>query len=95
MKIAALVQSWSVIVRIVSYSFFPDFGNFVMKSIATVWKGKECSGVMGTNPGLSGLLFALFAWHIVQPLTYCSTSCFMFGHHTSHFANSYVFVILG
>jgi hypothetical protein len=91
----ALVQLWSVIVKMVLYSLLPDFGNFVMKSIATVWKGRECSGVMGTIPGLSGLVFALFAWQTAHPLMYCSTSCFIYGHQTSHFASSYVLVIPG
>ena len=36
-KMAALLQSWSVIVKIMSY--FPDFGNFMMKSMDTFGKG--------------------------------------------------------
>ena len=34
MKMAALLQSWSVIIKIVSY--FPDFGSFTIKSMDTV-----------------------------------------------------------
>ena len=34
-----------MIVRMVSY--LPDFGSFVMKSIATVWNGSPSDGVMG------------------------------------------------
>ena len=44
MRIITLEQSWSVMVRIVLYP--PDWGNFVMKSIAIVWNGSECLGVM-------------------------------------------------
>jgi hypothetical protein len=60
MKMVALVQSWSVIVKIVLY--LPDLGCLVMKSIATVWNGNECSGVIGKISGLSGLLLILLAW---------------------------------
>ena len=59
MKMAALLQLWSVIVKIVLY--FPDFGNFVMKSMDTVWKGSVCSGVMGIIAGFRGCVFALLA----------------------------------
>ena len=59
MKMAALLQSWSVIVRIVSY--FPDFGSFTIKSMDTVWKGSVCSGVMGIIAGFKGHVFALLA----------------------------------
>ena len=47
MRIIALEQSWSIIVRIVLYP--PDWGNFVMKSIAMVWNGSECLGVIGIS----------------------------------------------
>ena len=59
MKMAALLQSWSMIVKIVSY--FPDFGNFTIKSMDTVWKGSVCSGVMGIIAGFRGRVFALLA----------------------------------
>jgi hypothetical protein len=59
MNIAALLQSWSVTVKSVSY--LPDFGSFVMKSIATVWNSKVCSGVIGKIAGFCGFVFALFA----------------------------------
>ena len=58
-KIAALLQSWSVIVRIVSY--LPDFGNFVMKSIAIVWNGSLFTGVMGNIAGFRGWVLILLA----------------------------------
>src|SRR6266702_7399298 len=85
MNIAALLQSLSVIVRIVSY--FPDCGNFVMKSIATVSNGKVCSGVMGIIAGFRGPVLTLLAGQVAQPLTYCSMSCFILGHHVSCLAN--------
>ena len=42
-------------------SNFPDCGNLVMKAIATVWKGRWCSGVMGIIAGFRGLMFTLLA----------------------------------
>src|SRR6266404_8662725 len=59
MKMAALLQSWSVIVKIVLY--FPDFGNFMMKSMDTIWKGSVCSGMMGIIASFRGHVFALLA----------------------------------
>ena len=59
MRIIALEQSWSVMVRIVSYP--PDCGNFVMKSIAIVWNGSECSGVIGIIAGFRGLVLILLS----------------------------------
>ena len=41
-----------MIVRIVSY--LPDFGNFVMKSIAIVWNGSPFTGAMGNIVGFKG-----------------------------------------
>jgi len=58
MKIAALEQSWSVIVSIVSYP--EDVGSFVMKSIAITSNGRACGlVVMGKGGGLGfvGLFF--------------------------------------
>ena len=46
-------------VRIESY--FPDFGSFTMKSIATVLNGLVCVGVMGYIPGFIGLVLILLA----------------------------------
>ena len=52
-KMAALEQSWSVIVRIESYSW--DSGSLMIKSIAIVWKGRAFgSVVMGKLGGLTG-----------------------------------------
>ena len=49
-KMDALLQSVSVIVRIVSYP--PDVGNFVMKSLAIVSIGLASSaGVIGNSGG--------------------------------------------
>ena len=90
---AALLQSWSVIVRMVSY--LPDFGNFVMKSIAIVWNGSPFTGAMGNIVGFKGWVLTLLAWQAAHPLTYCSASCFMFGHQKSRFISSYVLPIPG
>lgn len=36
-------------------SYLPDCDNFVMKSIATIWNGNMCSGIIGISmAGLSG-----------------------------------------
>src|ERR1700735_3853880 len=32
----------------------PDNGNFIMKSMATVWNSRECSGVIGIIAGFNG-----------------------------------------
>ena len=39
MRIITLEQLWSVMVRIISYP--PDWGNFMMKSMAMVWNGSN------------------------------------------------------
>ena len=70
-----------MIVRIVSY--LPDFGNFVMKSIAIVWNGSPFTGVMGNIVGFKGWVLILLAWQAAHPLTYCLASCFMLGHHVT------------
>ena len=52
-KMAALEQSWSVMVRIELYPW--DSGSLTMKSIAIVWKGRAFgSVVMGKAGGLTG-----------------------------------------
>ena len=58
-----------MIVRIVSY--LPDFGNFVMKSIAIVWNGSPFTGAMGNIVGFKGWVLILLAWQAAHPLTYC------------------------
>ena len=53
MKMAALEQSWSVMVRIESYPW--DSGSLTIKSIVIVWKGRAFgSVVMGKVGGLIG-----------------------------------------
>ena len=55
---AALVQSWSVIVRIVSYP--PLLGSLVIKSRAIVPKGVDgCFGVIGFIGGFGWFVFGL------------------------------------
>ena len=57
-KMDALVQSVSVMVRMVSYP--PDTGSFVMKSMAIVLKGRAFStGVIGDSGGWLELVFTL------------------------------------
>src|ERR1700744_6256139 len=90
---AALLQSWSVIVRMVSY--LPDFGSFVMKSIAIVWNGSPFTGAMGNIGGFKGWVLILLALQAAHPLTYCLASWFMFGHQKSHFISSFLLPIPG
>ena len=79
MKMEALEQSVSVMVRMVSCP--PDGGNFVMKSMAIVSKGRAFStGVMGYNGGWFGFVFTLVIWQVAQPLMYSVTKVFMLGH---------------
>src|SRR3984885_4357191 len=56
MNSAALVQSWSVTVRIESYPW--DGGNFVMKSTAIISNGAASGfGKIGCSGALVGLVF--------------------------------------
>ena len=58
MNNAALVQSWSVTVRMESYPW--DGGNFVMKSTAITSNGAASGfGKIGCNGALVGLVFTL------------------------------------
>ena len=79
MKIDALEQSVSVIIRIVSKP--PDCGSLVMKSIAMVSKGCALSaGVMGNMGGWVGWVLTLVIWHVAHPLMYSVTKVFRLGH---------------
>jgi len=79
MKIDALEQLVSVIVRMVSKP--PDCGSLVMKSIAMVSKGRALSaGVMGNMGGWVGWVLTLVIWHVAHPLTYSVTKVFRLGH---------------
>jgi hypothetical protein len=79
MNMDALVQSVSVIVRMLSNP--PDGGSFVMKSIAMVSNGLAFfSGNIGDSGGCAGLVFTLVIWHVAHPLMYSVTKVFMFGH---------------
>ena len=67
-KMAALVQSWSVTVSTASYPF--DFGSLVIKSRAMVSNGIAAGfGVIGTRGARVGRVFTLFHWHSAHPLT--------------------------
>jgi len=79
MKIDTLEQSVSVIVRMVLKP--PDCGSLVMKSIATVSKGRVLSvGVMGNIGGWVGWVLTLVIWQVAYPLMYSVTKNFMLGH---------------
>src|ERR1700733_11718849 len=76
---AALVQSWSVTVKMESYPW--EGGNFVMKSTAMTSNGVASGfGKIGCNGALVGLVFTLHRWHSAQPFTYCRASCRNPGH---------------
>ena len=79
MKIDALEQSVSMIMRIVSKP--PDCGSLVMKSIAMVSKGHVLFvGVIGNMGGWVGWVLTLVIWQVVHPLMYSVTKNFMLGH---------------
>jgi len=79
MKIDALEQSVSVIMRIVSKP--PDCGSLVMKSIATVSKGRALfAGVIGNMGGWVGWVLTLVIWQVAHPLMYSVMKNFMLGH---------------
>src|SRR6266571_4736982 len=60
MKIAALLQSWSVIVRIVSYPW--DLGSLTIKSMAITSNGSaSVLVVIGTRRGFWWCVLILFA----------------------------------
>jgi len=69
MNIAALEQSWLVIVNIVSNP--SDSGSLTMKSREMVWNGNALgSGVMGNNAGLLGFVLIFDIWQVAHPLIY-------------------------
>ena len=93
-KIAALVQAWSVMVRMESYLF--EGGKSTMRSYAMVSKGCAFGLVMmGYIETLGFVVFALVSWHLGQPLTYCVTNLFMSGHQYSCLIVKSVFEIPG
>ena len=68
-NIAALVQSWSVMVRIESYPF--GGGKSVMRSHAMVSKGCAFGFVIMGCIGILGfVVFDLVSWHFGHPFTY-------------------------
>ena len=78
-KIAALEQSWLVIVRIVLYP--SDTGRSVIKSIAIVWKGSGFGSlVIGKIAGLLGFVLVFVIWQVAHPLMYSVTWLRMPGH---------------
>jgi len=68
-NIAALEQSWSVIVSIVSNP--SDSGSLTIKSREMVWNGNALgSEVMGNSAGLLGFVLILDIWQVAHPLIY-------------------------
>jgi hypothetical protein len=68
MKMAALVQSWSVIVSIESNPF--ESGNLTMKSMATVSNGIASGfGKMGASGAFLACVLTLFLWQSAHPPT--------------------------
>ena len=93
-NIAALVQSWSVIVRIKSYLF--EGGRSVMRSHAIVSNGCAFGLVVIRYIGVFGfVVFALVSWHFGHPFTYCVTNFFMSSHQYSCSMAKSVFEIPG
>jgi hypothetical protein len=78
-RIMALVQPWSVMVRMVLCPL--DGGSLVMKSTA-MWENGigSPSGIMESRGGTFRCVIVLFAWQVAHPLTYSSTSHLRVGH---------------
>jgi hypothetical protein len=67
MSSTALVQLWSVMVRMVAYPH--DLGSLVMKSTAMVPNGSECSGVIGYISGLFLCVIGFIDWQVTHLAT--------------------------
>ncbi len=79
MNIAALLQSWSVMVSMELYPY--DTGNLVMKSSVTVSNGIALGlGYIGCKGAQVGWVLILCCWHSVHPFTYSIMSLCMFSH---------------
>ena len=93
MNLVALEHPWSTMVRIVLYPL--DLGRSVMKSIKTYWKGPSSVGVSKWCKGAWGSQMVLLSWHLVHPLTYCSTYSLSLGPWYFHLTKSRVLDIPG
>src|SRR6266436_9331898 len=78
MNLAALEHPWSTIVSMLSKP--SDLGKSVIRSIDMYWKGPSPAGMSKCCRGafLRGR-FVLDSWHLVHPLTYCSTKSLSLG----------------
>jgi hypothetical protein len=93
-NIAALVQSWSVIVRIESYPF--DGGRSTMRSHAMVLNSCVLGLMVIGYVGILGfVVLDLVSWHFGHPLTYCLMNHFISGHQYSCSTVKSIFEIPG
>jgi hypothetical protein len=93
-NIVALVQSWSIMVRIESYPF--ERGRSTMRSHAMVSKGCAFGlTVIGYIGILGFVVLDLVSWHFGHPLMYCVMNLFMSGHQYSCSMAKSVFEIPG
>ena len=88
-KMAALVHPWSTIVRMAS---LPRLGGrFVMRSMATVWKGRVPFLVDMRKDGICrGCVHILFCWHVAHPRMYYSVHFLNPGHQKCFSSRSMV-----
>jgi hypothetical protein len=82
-----------MMVNMVSWPW--DGGSLVIKSIATVWKGRLIVGIMGKSGSHEGCMLILLAWQVPQPLMYSVTKSFMPGHQKWGQMSASVFKIPG
>src|SRR5579864_2198006 len=81
-KMTALVQSWSVMVRMESYPF--EMGSLTIKSIEIVWNGCALgAGAIGCKGGRLGWVLLLFCWQTAHPRMYSLMYQFTSGHQYS------------
>ena len=91
-NMAALVQLWSVMVRIELYPF--EMGRSIIRSHAIVLNGCALGlVVIGYVRILGFVVLDLVSWHLGHPLTYCVMNLFMSGHQYSCLMAKSVFEI--
>jgi hypothetical protein len=91
---AALVQLWSIMVRIKLYPF--EGGRSTIRSHVMVSKGCAFGLMVIGYIGILGfVVFDFVSWHFGHPLTYCVTNLFMSSHQYSCSIVWSVFEILG
>jgi hypothetical protein len=91
---AAFEQSWSVIVKMVSFSWLVR--SFVMKSSAIVPNGVwKCSGGIGLCEAFGWFVLGFVLWHVAHPYMYVFMSWGKVGHQKSFSIASFVCSVLG